>query len=201
MKLKHKNILVIYLVLASSFLFAGEVFIANQSIDIISTENVEIIDPNFNGNANNNQFQDSDNPPEQVTITRDGETSVIFEYTGSEQAFTVPAGISSLGVTANGAQGGNNGNSNGGLGGFVSGDISVIPGMVLYVYVGGQNGYNGGGGTGTGGSSNYPAGVNGGGASDIRVGGNTLSDRVIVAGGGGGAGRSTCNKQHGGGGG
>ena len=153
MKLKHKITLVICLALASSFLFAGEVFIANQSIDIISTANVEITDPNFNGNATNDHFEYSDNPLEQVTITRDGETSVIFEYTGSEQTFTVPAGISSLNVTAKGAQGASSGSSYGGLGGFVSGDILVTPGMVLYVYVGGHNGYNGGGAAGMGGSS------------------------------------------------
>jgi hypothetical protein len=57
----------------------------------------------------------------------------------------------------------------------------VTPGQTLNIYVGGQNGWNGGG-TGPNGAGA------GGGATDVRVGGTALSNRVIVAGGGGGSG-------------
>lgn len=71
-----------------------------------------------------------------------------------------------------GAQGGG---SKGGKGGYSKGVITVKGDTTFTVVVGGKNGYNGGG-----------AGDNvGGGATDVRVDGTTLSNRVIVAGGGG----------------
>lgn len=69
------------------------------------------------------------------------------------------------------------GNNNGGNGGYSTGTISLTSGTKLYVYVGGQSGYNGGGGSGTL--------YSGGGASDIRINSSSLLARVIVAGGGG----------------
>ena len=61
--------------------------------------------------------------------------------------------------------------------------------------VGGQGsphgGFNGGG---DGAVDNFgQLGSGGGGASDIRIGGTTLEDRVLVAGGGGGGGGASCN--------
>ena len=102
-----------------------------------------------------------------------------FNYTGSQQAFTVPCGVPWVDIAAYGAQGGGGQYIGGGLGGSASGTLSVAAGTVLYVFVGGQNGYNGGG-TGAGGWGN------GGGESDVRVGGNAIANWVIVAGGGGG---------------
>ena len=99
-----------------------------------------------------------------------------FNYTGSQQMFTVPCGVPWVSIAVFGAQGGN---SYGGLGGSATGTLAVSIGTVLYVFVGGQNGYNGGG-TGYNGS-------NGGGMSDVRVGGTSINNWVIVAGGGGGA--------------
>lgn len=117
-----------------------------------------------------------------------------FHYTGKEQSFIVPSGVTALDVVADGAQGG--GNTYGhyseppGLGGEVSAVIPVKPGEKLYVFVGGEGSYRSGGynGGGRGGSSEYVNGFFGGGASDIRQGGNALRDRIVVAGGGGGAG-------------
>lgn len=113
-----------------------------------------------------------------------------FNYTGSQQTYIVPAGVSSISIEVWGAEGvtglGTDGGA-GGLGGYAYGEINVTPGQTLYIYVGGQDGYNGGG---TGG--NIGAG-NGGGASDVRIGGTTLGDRVIVGGGGGGGGATGCN--------
>ncbi len=112
------------------------------------------------------------------------QTTQTFSYTGSVQTFTVPACVTSITVTASGAAGGTGptyGNL-GGLGGRVVCVYSVAVGQVLNIYVGGQTGYNGGGP----GATTY--GASGGGASDIRLGGTALANRVIVAGGGGGGG-------------
>ncbi|TAE26478.1 MAG: hypothetical protein EAZ91_17635 [Cytophagales bacterium] len=100
-----------------------------------------------------------------------------FNYTGDVQTFVVPAGVTTLSVVANGAQGHSDGGS-GGLGGQVTATLAVTPRQSLSIYVGGSLGFNGGGG-----------GVNtGGGATDIRIGGSQNSNRVVVAGGGGGNG-------------
>jgi Glycine rich protein len=113
-----------------------------------------------------------------------------FGYTGSEQTFTVPAGVTNLHVLAIGGHGGKAGQQ-GGAGAEVEGEFSVKPGQILFVEVGGDGGagsmpsaggFNGGG-EGAGG---------GGGASDIRANpreeGLFPDSRLIVAGGGGGAG-------------
>src|SRR5660398_242742 len=104
-----------------------------------------------------------------------------FNYTGSEQTYTVPAGVSEVEITVEGA-------GMGAGGGRAIGRLIVTGGETLYVYVGEQppalnqaaGGWNGGG-TNTDGN-----GRGGHGASDVRQGGNSLSDRVIVGGGAGG---------------
>lgn len=119
-------------------------------------------------------------------------------YTGGIQTFTVPCGITSIHIDAygaSGADGATGGNSAtggiGGAGGVVSGDLAVTPGQIINVFVGGQavgstGGFNGGA---NGGSTNAGG---GGGATDIRVNGTSLADRVLTAGGGGGGGRAGC---------
>ena len=107
-------------------------------------------------------------------------TTQTFTYTGSVQTFTVPAGVTSVTLDVSGAQGISQNGFASGLGGRAQGTLTVSPGQVLNIYVGGQATWNGGG-AGKGGA-------NGGDASDIRVGGTALSNRVIVAGGGGGTG-------------
>jgi len=102
--------------------------------------------------------------------------NLTFDYTGGAQTFVVPAGVTSVTLETYGAQGSG---GNGGYGGYATGTMSVSPGQVLNVYVGGQTGYNGGG---NGWASTIR---NGGGASDVRSGGTALANRVIVAGGGG----------------
>ena len=111
--------------------------------------------------------------------------SQTFNYTGAEQTFSVPACATQVTVTAYGAQGTAAYTTYGylpGYGGMAQGVLAISGGSTLYVYVGGSNGYNGGG-AGWSGSTRT---CNGGGASDVRVGGTALSNRVIVAGGGGG---------------
>lgn len=82
----------------------------------------------------------------------------------------------------------------GGKGGYVKGEYYLTAGSTIYIYVGGKGesstscsagvtaygGFNGGGN-----STNYPGG-GGGGATDVRIGGSALANRVIVAAGAGG---------------
>jgi hypothetical protein len=86
-------------------------------------------------------------------VTGWGQTT--FNYTGAVQTYTVPAGVTSVNISASGAQGG--GDGGGGLGATMSGDFAVTPGQVLTVVVGQegqlqiggntQNSSGGGGGT------------------------------------------------------
>ena len=79
------------------------------------------------------------------TETVGSTVKVTCEYTGNEQEFKVPAGVTSVHVVAIGSEGeeGFVGVS-GGLGGLASGDLTVKPEQVLYVEVGGVP-FNGGG--------------------------------------------------------
>lgn len=143
-----------------------------------------------------------------TTLSGYGQTTQTFTYVGAvTQSFVVPPCVSTISVDARGAQGANAAdrtttNSIGGLGGRAQGVISVSTGQILYITVGGSGsnlgtgGFNGGGagGVSSAGSACFggPAG-GGGGASDIRIGGISLANRIIVAGGGGGTGRDYCN--------
>lgn len=123
-----------------------------------------------------------------------------LSYTGALQTYTVPNCVSQVTITCYGAQGANGASTAsaavGGIGGFgamVTGVYPITAGNILNVYVAGAGtgsvgGFNGGG---NGGTNTLSAGA-GGGASDVRVGGTTLADRIIVAGGGGGGGHAGC---------
>lgn len=108
------------------------------------------------------------------------------------QTWIVPPCVTSIQVTMAGADGGG---TNGGNGAVVNGTIAVTPGQTLNIYVGGSGncpgaGWNGGGaGQNANNVANRSCG--GGGASDIRIGGTGLGNRVIVAAGGGGQGGGT----------
>ena len=113
--------------------------------------------------------------------------SVTFVATGGAQTYTVPAGVTRLTVTANGAQGGSTYNLGGlagmdalgGQGAWVQTTLAVVPGEALTVHVGtagtfttsrnggSAGGYNGGGGYYGGGGGGDPTGVigEGGGGS------------------------------------
>lgn len=97
-----------------------------------------------------------------------------FNYTGSMQTYTVPVGVNLIRIDAQGAQGGSITiacAATGGLGARMVGDVSVTPGEVISVLVGGQGltqGEDGGGG---------------GGSFTVRTGNVPL----VIAGGGGGA--------------
>ncbi|MES2671912.1 MAG: autotransporter domain-containing protein [Pseudomonadota bacterium] len=133
-----------------------------------------------------------------------GETPAAFGFTGGEQTTTVPAGVTSVTVYLSGAQGGagrsgagtiggspNSPGGTGGLGGRVRGTLAVTPGSLLSIWVGGQASQA----VNPGGIGQGVDGI-GGGATDLRVGGNAIGNRVGIAGGGGGggnAGWSTTN--------
>ena len=131
-------------------------------------------------------------------------TSKDFTSVGTVESFTILAtGKYKLEVW--GAQGGGSGNSSGGNGGYSYGEKNLTAGDVIYVCVGGvggngsinassltAGGLNGGGAGGNSDSGAYSGG-GGGGGTDIRIGGNTLADRKIIAGGGGGATATTTN--------
>lgn len=123
-------------------------------------------------------------------ITIPAPVTVSFSYTGGEQTWVVPSGISSISVTAYGAAGGTVDSSlaAGGLGGGVTGNVPVTPGETIDIYVGGAgsgvgNGSVGGGGYNGGGASVGSGG--GGGGSTSLFDGTTL---LVEAAGGGGAG-------------
>jgi hypothetical protein len=135
-----------------------------------------------------------------------GAETVSFGFTGAEQTLPVPAGVTSIHVVAVGARGGigTGSGSPGGMGARVTADLSVTPGQILFVEVGG-NGDNGAGNSGgkggfNGGGESFveessgSGGGGGGGASDLRLVSRSqtgsLGSRLLVAGGGGGSGGS-----------
>lgn len=122
-------------------------------------------------------------------------TPVSFSYTGDVQEYITPyTGIYKIETW--GAQGGDNASADtGGKGGYSAGEIQLVAGDKLNLYIGGQGstsnnshaqgGWNGGGSSGN--YSNYAQG-GGGGSTDIRINSTDLHSRIIVAGGGGGSG-------------
>ena len=114
-----------------------------------------------------------------------------FDYTGSVQTATLAPGTYKLECW--GGQGGTYSSYIGGYGGYSKGTITLTEATTVYISVGGAGsssstaaGFNGGG-------TGISSGRGGGGATDVRIGQNSLYSRVIVAGGGGGAGVISAN--------
>ncbi|MDW3219100.1 MAG: glycine-rich protein [Acidimicrobiales bacterium] len=104
-----------------------------------------------------------------------------FGFTGANQYVAVPADVTSLQVSLCGAAAGSAGAD--GFGDRVESSVEVTPGRVVTLRVGGAGvdatgGWNGGQDADAGGSG-------GGGATDLRVGGDQWDDRAVVARGGG----------------
>ena len=129
-------------------------------------------------------------------------TTTDYSYTGSVQTVTLKAGTHKLEVW--GAEGGyRNSATYAGKGGYSYGTLTLTETTNAYVYVGGS------GNSGTCTSSICNGGFNGGGyrhthkggggASDIRLGTDSLYARVIVAGGGGSDGSTSKKGMYGGG--
>ena len=101
-----------------------------------------------------------------------------------------------------GGQGGNSsvGENNGGRGGYAFGIINFTKKTNIYIYIGAKgsfiddheaetyNSFNGGGKGFYVDDGELRFGTDGGGATDIRVNGQDLTNRIIIAGGGGGGG-------------
>lgn len=130
--------------------------------------------------------------------------TVSFTFTGDYYSWIAPYSTTYT-VEVWGAQGGNAGYNGtlqqaGGKGGYARGDINLAEQSGMYIYVGGQGegqtylatpawapgGWNGGGAGYVGSSSSNGRGSGGGGATDIRLNGTALANRVIVGGGGAG---------------
>lgn len=114
-----------------------------------------------------------------------------FNYTGSVQSKTLKPGTYT--IECWGGQGGSYNSYIGGYGGYSKGTITLTKATTVYISVGGAGsssstaaGFNGGG-------TGISSGRGGGGATDVRIGQNSLYSRVIVAGGGGGAGVTSAN--------
>jgi hypothetical protein len=60
-----------------------------------------------------------------------------FGFTGSVQNFTIPFDVTSIKVTAVGGSGGSYGSLRGGKGGKVETTLTVMPGTIYFVYIGG----------------------------------------------------------------
>jgi hypothetical protein len=122
-------------------------------------------------------------------IGNDATSKQTFHFTGIVQTFQVPSGVDKVTITAEGA------GTPSARGGLVKATIGVNPGDALNITVGGapydrQGGYNGGADGGVcARSGGCPLnGKGGAGASDVRLGGDELQDRILVAGGAGGRG-------------
>jgi hypothetical protein len=110
--------------------------------------------------------------------------SLTFSYTGSITTWTVPAGVFSIDIDAQGAQGGDDNVSSpyytGGLGARMQGTFTVTPGQVLSILVGQKPA-----------PAHEPG---GGGGTFVALGSNyATATPMIVAGGGGGAGGHNGN--------
>lgn len=132
-----------------------------------------------------------------LTIHPTPPSAATFNHTGALQTWTVPV-TAVYRLSAQGAQGAaGNGtsvdsrNGAGGLGGRAEGERLLTEGTVINVYVGGAGagrtgGWNGGGAGTVNSSMSGISSGGGGGATDFRIGGTGLNNRVLVAGGGGG---------------
>jgi hypothetical protein len=119
--------------------------------------------------------------------------------TAGNYAFTVPAGVTSIAVTAIGAAGGGcNGFSGGAGASLTANTVPVTPGEELFVGVGARGGDcaypDGVGAGGTGGGANGGTGsgygfggAGGGGGSVVGLATPGFDGMLVVAGGGGGA--------------
>jgi gliding motility-associated-like protein len=119
-------------------------------------------------------------------------TTQIFNYTGTNQTFVVPIGVTCINVQAWGAGGGGGGGdtyggSNGGGGAYSVSTLTVIPGTSLTIIVGG------GAAAGTGCFSDAAGGVGGFGLGNGGAGGNAGNGGCSGAGGGGGGGTGIMN--------
>ena len=124
-------------------------------------------------------------PTNPTPVCDRGTCTVTFPTAGDAYTWGPPPGVSRLSVTAMGGQGSNAG----GAGAKVTATLAVTSTDTLTISPGGAGnqgtgGWNGGGNGGSW-SAATSLGGGGGGASDVRLNGTSLGDRIITAGGGG----------------
>jgi len=144
------------------------------------------------------------------SITVKAPVTQTFSYTGSNQTFSVPTGLTSITAYMWGA-GGGGGNAGGWQAGFPGGgggsavgtiDVSGITSLIMIVGQGGagqdsdqnttvRDAFGGGGGNNTTSDNRYTGG--GGGLSGIFNGSYTHANSLLIAGGGGGGGARNTN--------
>jgi len=119
------------------------------------------------------------------SITVSAPVSTTLSYTGSDQTFTVPTGLTliTLDIKGAGGQGGVGNSGSGGTGGRTQGNLTVSGGQVYKIVVGGSSG-NSYGGSGNSANSN---GGDGGGLSGIFLTSVSFANAKGIAGGGGGS--------------
>lgn len=126
-------------------------------------------------------------------------SSQALTYTGSDQSFVVPDGVTAVTAKLRGAGGGGSTGGDGsaiigtgGGGGFAQATIPVTAGESLIAVVGGAGSPGGGATYGNGGYSNVVSGSNrggsGGGFTGLFRSSKTQGNCLLLAGGGGGAG-------------
>ena len=114
-----------------------------------------------------------------IYLTHANNDIMDFNYTGSTQSKTLKPGTYT--IECWGGQGGTYSGCIGGYGGYSKGTITLTKTTTVYISVGGAGsssstaaGFNGGG-------TGISSGRGGGGATDVRIGQNSLYSRVIVA--------------------
>src|SRR6266700_2434250 len=116
-------------------------------------------------------------------FSQDSTSKIVFSYTGADQIWTAPPGITEITVKAWGAGGAGGNyvfNDIGGGGGFVSGRLHVKPGEQLAIIVGGGGQPGAGPGAyGGGGAKDFGPGGRGGGRSAVI---NSPGKELITAG-------------------
>ena len=124
-----------------------------------------------------------------AVLYQDPGTTNNFAYTGGNQSYQVPSGVTSLLVKLWGAGGGGASCTNGygGNGGYTEGVLSVTPSQVLTV-IAGQKGSLAAGRTYGGGGTGGTNAASGGGRSAVR---DAAGNELMTAGGGGGVGSNS----------
>lgn len=116
------------------------------------------------------------------------QNTITFNYTGSQQSWLVPNGITKIRIDLVGAQGGG---TNGGRGAKVTAELAVNTGTTLIIVVGGQPNnanavYGGGGAGGSNAATTTRNGFAGGGLTGIYLSSVSQVNALAIAGGGGG---------------
>lgn len=173
---------------------------ANTSTEAVTVSQSEIVD-----GVMTVTYTPVSNPEKVVTRTVTFiSTSYTYDYNGSYYTFSAPVN-GNYKIELWGANGNSSGDYTGGTGAYTSGNIDLLAGEKVYVYVGGEGngdngGYNGGGSLTL--NQSTQNGAAGGGATDIRLkNGNWdsvdgLRSRIMVAAGGAGALTGTCGSSN-----